>query len=41
MQQAVSPESFSDYAPDSSPEQSELAQDGESVEHLINDVRKT
>jgi hypothetical protein len=35
MQQAVSPESFSDRPPDSSPEQSELAQDGESVEHLL------
>ncbi|KOX91289.1 radical SAM protein [Haloarcula rubripromontorii] len=35
MQQAVSPESFSDCAPDSSPEQSELARDGESVDHLI------
>jgi len=35
IQQAVSPESFSDRAPDTSPKQSELARDGESVEHLI------
>jgi len=35
MQEAVSPESFSDRAPDTSPEQSELARDGESVDHLI------
>jgi hypothetical protein len=35
MQQAVSAESFSDRVPDSSPEQSELARDDESVEHLI------
>ena len=35
MQQAVSLESFSDRAPDSSPEQSELAWDDESVDHLI------
>ena len=35
MQQAVSPASFSDRPPDTSPEQSELAQDGESVEHLL------
>ncbi|EMA07298.1 radical SAM domain-containing protein [Haloarcula marismortui ATCC 33800] len=35
MQQAVSPESFSTRATDASPEQSELARDGESIEHLI------
>jgi hypothetical protein len=35
MQQAVSAESFSGRAPALSPEQSELARDGESVEHLI------
>ncbi|WP_434531548.1 hypothetical protein ACODNH_21375 (plasmid) [Haloarcula sp. NS06] len=35
MQQAVSPEAFSERETDASPEQSELTRDGESVEHLI------
>ncbi|WP_336358943.1 radical SAM domain-containing protein [Haloarcula sp. CGMCC 1.6347] len=35
MQQAVSPESFSTHDTDASPEQSELARDSESIEHLI------
>ncbi|RLM87886.1 radical SAM domain-containing protein [Haloarcula sp. Atlit-7R] len=35
MQQAVSPESFSERETDSPPEQSELAHDDQSIEHLI------
>ncbi|WP_228841614.1 MULTISPECIES: hypothetical protein [unclassified Haloarcula] len=35
MQQAVSPESFTRRDTDVSPEQSELARDGESIKHLI------
>ncbi|WP_080504361.1 radical SAM domain-containing protein [Haloarcula amylolytica] len=35
MQEAVSPESFSERSKDASPEQSELARDHESIEHLI------
>ena len=35
MQQAVSPESFSERDTDASPEQSELARDSDSIQHLI------
>jgi len=35
MQQAVSPESFSKRDTDASPEQSKLARDSESIQHLI------
>ncbi|WP_336331047.1 radical SAM domain-containing protein [Haloarcula sp. CGMCC 1.2071] len=35
MQEDVSPESFSKCGADASPEQSELARDSESIEHLI------
>jgi hypothetical protein len=35
MQEAVSPESFSERETDASAEQSELARNGESIEHLI------
>ncbi|MDS0255939.1 radical SAM domain-containing protein [Haloarcula argentinensis] len=35
MQQAVSPESFSERDTDASPEQSELARDSESIQHLL------